>query len=337
MLLSAIFLFFSLVLILIAAEGFTNGVESLGKKLSLTQAVVGSVLAAVGTALPETILPIVAILSGSKETGKDIGIGAILGAPFMLSTLAFFLVGLTVTIMFLKKQRNFEINIEYASTKRDLMFFIPMYASAVFIPMFAAKNVSIAIAVFLVLGYIFYVRRTMNAESATVEHLEGLHIHNFLKYLGVSTNEFPGIFYIILQITLTLAIMVTGAHIFVKNIEVISTALKLNPLIFALILAPIATELPEKFNSISWTLKNKDALAFGNITGAMVFQSTFPVSVGLLFTNWQLTGNALFSAIIALISAIVVLTELQIKKKITPYSLLFGGALYLVYVIKLFY
>ena len=55
--------------------------------------------------------------------------------------------------------------------------------------------------------------------------------------------------------------------------------------LIALVLAPLATELPEKFNSIIWLRDNKDTLALGNITGAMVFQSTIPVSVGILFID----------------------------------------------------
>src|SRR3989449_7327381 len=88
----------ALVLILVAAEVFTNGVEWIGENLGLSEGAVGSVLAAVGTALPETLLPLVAILIG-HASGKEIGIGAILGAPFMLSTLAMFVLGTAVLIL----------------------------------------------------------------------------------------------------------------------------------------------------------------------------------------------------------------------------------------------
>src|SRR3989441_11197745 len=86
-------LFAALVVILLGAELFTNGVEWVGENFGLSEGAVGSVLAAVGTALPETILPLVAILLGSHEVGKEIGVGAILGAPFMLGTLAMFVTG----------------------------------------------------------------------------------------------------------------------------------------------------------------------------------------------------------------------------------------------------
>ena len=51
----------SFVIILLGAELFTNGIEWFGRKLELAEGAVGSVLAAVGTALPETMIPIIAI------------------------------------------------------------------------------------------------------------------------------------------------------------------------------------------------------------------------------------------------------------------------------------
>ena len=55
--------------------------------------------------------------------------------------------------------------------------------------------------------------------------------------------------------------------------------------LLALVIAPIATELPEKFNSVIWVRQGKDTLAMGNITGAMVFQSTIPTVVALVFAS----------------------------------------------------
>ena len=146
----------SLFLILISAEIFTNGVEALGKRLSLSQAVVGSIFAAVGTAMPETILPFVAIFIYGGDAGAHIGVGAILGAPFMLSTLVFFLVGITVLIGYLNKKRGFELNAEVGSLKRDLVFFIGMYGAAITIPLFVSGG-NIVLAIGLVIGYLIYV------------------------------------------------------------------------------------------------------------------------------------------------------------------------------------
>src|SRR6187431_246275 len=84
------------VIILIGAELFTNSIEWFGRKLNLAEGAVGSVLAAVGTALPETMIPIIAILFATGESSNEVGVGAILGAPFMLATLAMFVTGVAV-------------------------------------------------------------------------------------------------------------------------------------------------------------------------------------------------------------------------------------------------
>ncbi|NCO67074.1 MAG: sodium:calcium antiporter [Nitrospirae bacterium CG_4_10_14_0_8_um_filter_41_23] len=330
------FLLIGLVMILLAAEGFTNGIETLGRRFSLSQAVVGSLLAAVGTALPETILPIVAIFFYGGESAKDIGVGAILGAPFMLSTLTFFLVGITILVSYIKKRRRFEINVETHSTKRDLIFFLTMYSTAVLMPTVAGRSFSIAIVIILVGGYILYAYRTFRCEkSAGIEHSEVMYLWRLIRKLRLTDAHNPHIILIFLQVTGALFVMIMGAHTFVKSLEHVSIRFGMNPLLFALMLAPVATELPEKFNSIIWTWEGRDTLAIGNITGAMVFQSTFPVSVGLLFTEWRLTGMAFFSAIIAITSASIVFGELVLRKRLSPITLFLGGGLYLIYAVVL--
>jgi cation:H+ antiporter len=97
-LMTVIELVLSLATILGAAILFTNAIEILGERLNLGAGAVGSLLAAVGTALPETMIPVVAIvgaliLGTGGAAASEIGIGAILGAPFLLATLAFFIVG----------------------------------------------------------------------------------------------------------------------------------------------------------------------------------------------------------------------------------------------------
>jgi cation:H+ antiporter len=67
----------ALAVILFGAQLFTNGVEWIGEAFGLSEGAVGSVLAAIGTALPETLLPLVAILTGGAVSGDEIGVGAI--------------------------------------------------------------------------------------------------------------------------------------------------------------------------------------------------------------------------------------------------------------------
>lgn len=331
-------------IILVCAEIFTNGVENLGKTLGFSQAVVGSVLAAVGTALPETIIPLVAIFMYSGESGKAIGIGAILGAPFMLTTMGLFLVGIGIFLSYLFKRReDLFIYLEPQTFKRDFSFFLISYSLGVFIPQIFPNTQLLhhLLAFFLIVNYIFYLYLTFKAESASLETEEKLYFVKILeKLFSIKTHRnFLLIFLSTVQTILALLLMIKGAHLFVEKLEKISISLGIDPLIFSLLIAPVATELPEKFNSLLWTFKGRDVLALGNMTGAMVFQSTFPVSIGLIFTNWEIKGLPLISATIAISLGLFYLLILQIFKKISPYFLLISGMPYLLYgilVIKTF-
>ncbi len=102
----------------------------------------------------------------------------------------------------------------------------------------------------------------------------------------------------------------------------------------SLILAPLATELPEKFNSVIWLKDSKDTLALGNITGAMVFQGTVPVVLGLLFTPWSLARLDIFSVALALVSGGLLYALLLLREKpVRAQFLLTGGVFYAAFVI----
>ena len=78
-----------------------------------------------------------------------------------------------------------------------------------------------------------------------------------------------------------------------------------------LIIAPLATELPEKLNSVIWVRQRKDTLAVGNITGAMVFQTMPLVAFGMIFTNWRLTAPSLLTMLTAVVGAALSLITLR--------------------------
>ena len=128
-----------------------------------------------------------------------------------------------------------------------------------------------------------------------------------------------------------------GADLFVKQLTIVAQSLRVPALVISLLLTPLATELPEKFNSVVWMWQKKDTLALGNITGAMVFQSTFPVSVGLVFTTWRLNAggdwHGILAAGLALVSGILLYVRLRFFKGFGVVSLLFGGVLYTAFVV----
>jgi cation:H+ antiporter len=312
----------SLALILACCAVFVNAVEFLGDHLSLHQGIVGSILAAVGTALPETIIPIIAILFTGGERASEVGIGAILGAPFMLSTLAFFVTGTAVIVYAAMGTRNLTMTVDPKIMTKDLSFFMIMYTLAVVASVFhAVFAVKLVITGLLLVGYFIYIKNIIASDAAMVENVGQLYLS---KYIRLPAN----LAVIILQICLALGFIIVGAHYFIIHIQNLAVAIGVSPLILSLIITPIATELPEKFNSVIWVGRRKDTLALGNMTGAMVFQSCFPVIFGILFTEWKLKGITLVSVGLALTSGLISLIFLRVKQTLSPFILLLGGVFY---------
>lgn len=324
---SVIILVVSLAIILAGCEGFTNGIEWFGKKHGLGEGAVGSVLAAVGTALPETLIPMIAIIFGTGAAAKEIGVGAILGAPFMLSTLAMFVTGVSL-LVFAKtrdRPRNPEINPKIIG--RDLAFFLVFYLAAIIAGIVQSKTLDWMLAFMLFIGYGVYVYITLRTEGDLDGHTRPL-------YMASShPPHFPHLRWILLQAFISLAAIVLGAHLFIGAVADVADRLLLPALVVSMLITPIATELPEKFNSVLWIRGRKDTLALGNITGALVFQSTFPVSVGLLLTEWKLEPVALVSAAMALGSGFLLLVWIIIRRTIAWWMLLLCGAFYAAFVI----
>lgn len=319
----------SLIVILLGAEAFTNSIEWFGKKLNLNEGAVGSVLAAVGTALPETVIPLIAIFLNKGEGGADIGVGAILGAPFMLATLAFFVTGAATLVYALLGKRKSVINVDIEVIGRDLKFFFLVFILAI-VAAYVPSPFRLTIALMLPLAYLWYVYRTFTDEPEKKETMEDIDLDLKPLYCCLSSKS-PSLLLIIFQIIMSLVLIILGAHLFVGVIEHTAVILHIPSLILALVIAPIATELPEKLNSIIWIGQKKDTLALGNITGAMVFQSAIGPTIGILLTPWVIAGPALLSVVLTLASVLLVYLLAQKQKRISPYSLLTGGAFYAVF------
>jgi cation:H+ antiporter len=342
--LDLLFLFVALALILASAELFTNAVEWFGLKLGVNEGVVGSIFAAVGTALPETLIPIIAVLANSGDGhGHDVSIGAILGAPFMLATLAMFVTGVAVVAFHRTNGRSLTLAIDRSVLRRDISYFLIAYVIAIGLALVDLQPLQVAAAVGLILFYGYYVYRHAREEKETHE-LEGelergtpeeTHTEELgaLRFQPKATQ--PAMSIVVLQLLVSLGVMMGGAYLFVEQVTALAEAFSLPALLLSLLIAPIATELPEKLNSVLWVRRGKDTLALGNITGAMVFQSCFPVSFGLIFSEWSVTVESFggfVSGAMALGSAGVVFLALQVKKTLHVATLLIGGAFYAAYV-----
>ena len=326
----------SFVVILVGSELFTNGIEWFGHKLELGEGAIGSVLAAVGTALPETMVPLMAILFGGGIAASEIGVGAILGAPFMLSTLTMFVTGSAVWLLRRRRANGTTLAVDTAVLGHDMAYFAASYAVAIgaaFLPVeFEWPRRFVAVGLLCFYGY--YVWGHLRADAAEHEGLEPLRFHR-LDRGAPQHPEPPRLLIVTVQVIVSLACIIGGAWGFVQAVTAIAATLGVNGTLLALLIAPIATELPEKLNSVLWVRKGKDTLALGNVTGAMVFQSAIQTSVALLLAPalWTVANNgvAFASAGIALASSAVIFVPMFVRRRLGAGALIGGGIFYLGY------
>jgi cation:H+ antiporter len=329
-------LLLGLLIILGGAYLFTNGIEWVGKRLRLSEGVVGSILAGVGTAMPETMVPVIAIFFGDGEARQDVGIGAILGAPFMLTCLTLPLLGLGVLFFSWMGKRKTGISLDTQLVRTDLGFFMTCYGIALLMALLpfgeSGRWINYTASAILAGLYLLYLRRVLMKEGPIGDDLEPLILSRGLA----RKNDDPHTALILTQVVLGFGLIIGGAHFFVTGVQEAAQAWGVSPLILSLFITPIATELPEKLNSLIWIARRKDTLAVANITGAMVFQSTFPVSVGLIGTSWQLDRYGLASAGLAILAAFVLYNLIRFRGRWRPIHLISCLAFYLAYILYVF-
>ena len=327
--------------ILVGAELFTNSIEWFGRKLELAEGAVGSVLAAVGTALPETMIPIIAILFATGEASNEVGVGAILGAPFMLATLAMFVTGVAVIWSGRRRGSGDVMRVDTGVLGHDMRYFAIAYTIAIGAAFLPLQPVWLKwICAVILLGiYAWYVKGHFEADpDVDAEDLRPLRFHRLDRRAHHIDPAAPRLRVVNVQVVVALSLIVLGAILFVDAVQHLATDLGVDSLLLALVIAPIATELPEKFNSVIWVRQGKDTLAMGNITGAMVFQSTIPTVVAMLFasSDWVATEGsyiAFASAGIAFLSSAVIFIPMVRRRVLRGRNLLIGGVFYLVYLV----
>jgi cation:H+ antiporter len=283
---------------------FTNAIEWVGVRLGLGHTAVGSVLAAVATAMPESLIPVIAVITGGKQA-DPVAIGAIIGAPFLLGTLALAVCAASA-LAYRARRVSPRLQPDRGTISRDLYVVLGALMLAVVVGLANSLPLRIAGAAVLVTAWAILTWKTV-----TQGRKEGGADEPGSLYFDTTKDDPPTNFQIILQVLVSIGLLIGGAQLFVSNIEHLATGLGVDPLILTLVIAPLATELPETLNSVIWVRQGKDTLALGNVTGAMVLQSMPLVAFGMLTTGWHLEDPALAAMAAALVGTVLGLIVLR--------------------------
>jgi cation:H+ antiporter len=340
------------VVIYLACEWFVNAVEWLGVQLRFGPIAVGTILAAAGTALPESVVTLVAVLFGSPQHGSDIGIGAAMGGPLVVGTVAYGVTGAMILLRYRKKQQKALATVggpagpdpdgsradgapepgdlDTVDTRRlarDQSWFLAIFVVKVALGLVAfAWKPWLGLLFFAAYALYFWQETRSGDEQASGGDLDPL---RFQPKRAVPSK--PAVW---LQTFVTLGIVFVASQVFVKQLEWAGPALGLPAVVVALLLSPIATELPEIMNAIIWVRQGKTQLAVANISGAMMIQATVPSALGLLFTPWHFTTAPLLAGI-ATIASVLYLLWVMRSGRITGGRLLVAAGFYVAFAVGL--
>lgn len=305
------------VAIYLSCAWFVNAVEWLGRRLNMGSVAVGTVLAAFGTALPESVVTFVAVVFGRTEAAQDIGVGAAMGGPLVLATVAYGVIGCTLLARHRTPDRQEWGDLHKLA--RDQRWFLAVFVVKVGLGLVAfAIKPWLGLLFFAVYGGYFW-RELRSAGSHEEDEPEPLKLQ--------PGKTPPATWRVVLQTLATLVAIFWAAQSFVGQLDAVGPMLGLPASVTALLLSPIATELPEIMNAIIWVRQGKTRLALANVSGAMMIQATVPSGLGLLFTPWRFDTPLVLSGAVTIMAIGYLLRTLR-TNKLTVLRLALSAAFY---------
>ena len=312
------------VLIYLSCEFFVNGIEWVGYRLNIAETATGTILAAFGTALPESAVTFVAVAFGATAAEREIGVGSALGGPLALSTLAYAVVGLTLLgSQRLKVRRKAALAVDCRRLSRDQGWFLCIFLCKLGLGLVAFPGKHWFGFLFLA-AYALYVWKELHSTGHTREAYE----LEPLKFCPRAKN--PPFRWAALQTIAALVVIFTASRVFVGQLGTIGPWLGMSPQLVALLFSPIATEMPETMNAIIWVRQGKERMALCNISGAMMIQATVPTACGLFGTPWLFSPPVILAGGVTAI-AVAVLFLMFRGGRVTGQQLTWSSLLYLLF------
>ncbi|SNT38709.1 cation:H+ antiporter [Streptosporangium subroseum] len=344
------------VIIYLSCEWFVNAVEWLGQRLNVGKMAVGTILAAFGTALPESVVTLIAVTTGTTPEAKDIGVGAAMGGPLALATVAY---GTTGVALLLKRRqrRNTHLSavgaaegraaadaagggdgeiladpVEAARLAKDQRWFLAVFVFKVVLGLVAFAIKPWLGLVFFATYAVYFWREMRGGDTGGSGAHEDEDELEPLKLQPKAAS--PATWAVLVQTLAALVVIFFASQTFVSQLDAIGPMIGLSAAVTALLLSPVATELPEIMNAIIWVRQGKTKLALANISGAMMIQATVPSALGLLFTTWKFDAALIWAGAMTMVAIVYLLFTIR-SHKLTPARMAWAGVFYLVFAIGL--
>jgi len=233
----------------------------------------------------------------------------------VLATISYGLTGCAILLFRRRRSQGTELLVDTRRLSRDQVAFLAIFAvkAALGFLMFPGKPLT---GLLFLAAYAIYFWSELRQQSDAEEEgtLEPL------RFRPRAPNPSAG--WVFLQTGLALGAVFVGSQVFVGQLENLATTLGVPGHVMALLLSPVATELPETMNALIWVRQGKERLALANISGAMMIQATVPSALGLFFTPWLFDASLTLAAGVTTL-AIVYLILLLRQGRLTAGKLVF--------------
>lgn len=274
-----LFLIGGLILILLGANGLTDGASSVAKRLRIPSIVIGLTIVAFGTSAPELTVSVSSALKGSA----DIAIGNVVGSNIFNTLMIVGCTALFAPIVITRNTLRKEIPLCILSS-----LVLLICANDVFLDK-ATENILGRVDGLLLLcffaifmGYTFAIASSPSPVAVTQQPSGHSEEEEGIKLLPWWKS--------ILYIIGGLAALVYGGELFVNGATGIARNMGVSESIIGLTLVAGGTSLPELATSIVAALKKNPEIAIGNVIGSNLFNIFFVLGCSATITPLHLNG-----------------------------------------------
>lgn len=277
---------FSLLLVVKGATLATNYSAKLAENFRLSRYIVGFVIVAFISIIPETLISINSAVAGIPE----FGLGTLFGSNVADLSLIF-------AILIIYAGRGIKIESKILKNVRLYPFFL-------LIPLLFGLNGSysrIEGVALIVTGSLFYYLALKNS----VDSSERLRNGN-RKYKNI------------LLLVAAMAILLVGSHFTVTSATDLAQTLKISPILIAMLVVSLGTTMPELFYSLKSVKKKDDGLAIGDIMGSVLADATIVVGILAVISPFSFPAKIVYvTGVFMLVASFVLLRFMRSGRTIS--------------------
>lgn len=277
--LSLLLLTLSLFLVIKSAVYAIRYSTYVSEHMHLSKHLVGFVIVAIISVLPETLISVVSAIEGTPS----LGLGTLFGSNVADLTLVF------AIILFAS---NHNIKIQSKILKMNSLYIVTLLIPIIF--GLDGEYSRIEGAVLILAGLAFYLHILQN-ESNTAS--------------TTKSREFSWKY--IVYLLASLAAMLLGAYFTVHFGVELANSLEVNPILVGLLIVGLGTTLPEMFFSLKAVQKNQDDLALGDLLGTVMTDGTIVVGIMALIQPFTFDKHIVYMTGFCMVSACILLFYLM--------------------------